>query len=89
MSIEDLQRVRTAIWDARAKWYDIGLALCLSADTLDAVRETQRGDCAKCYTEMLADWLRGVNPLPTWDTLSKALTLSGYGHLAEQLASSL
>ena len=84
---KNLSQVLNKTCDARSRWYHIGLALGIPAGTLDAVRETQQGDCDKCYTEMLKVWLRGVDPQPTWSALSDALksTSVGYGHLAEQL----
>ena len=87
LSIDDLQRVRTVTWDARAKWFDIGLALSIPAGTLDAV-SVDKHDCGKCYTEMLTNWLKGVDPQPSWSALSDALksTSVGCGDLAKQIA---
>ena len=84
---KDLSQVLVKTWDTRSKWYHIGLFLGIPAGTLDAVRETQRGDCDKCYTEMLKVWLRGVYPQPTWSALSDALKSPsvGCGKLAQQL----
>ena len=90
LSIDDLQKVQDSTWDVRAKWFNIGLALGISAGTLDAVKKTHQSDCDDCYTSVMKIWLRGVDPHPTWAALSDALksTSVGCGHLAEQLVRS-
>ena len=76
-----------AIWDARSKWYDIGVGLCVSPDTLDVIEENKRGVCDACFREMLKEWLRRPKPHPTWTELAEVLRspMIGYGHLANQL----
>ena len=58
LSIDDLKEVQNRTWKVRAKWYNFGVALDLSADTLDAIKNTHRGDSEQCYTETLKAWLR-------------------------------
>ena len=84
---KDLSLVLNKTWDARSRWYHIGLALGIPTGTLDAVKKRCRDDPDECYTEMLKVWLRGVDPLPTWSALSKVLKSPsvGCGDLAEQL----
>ena len=84
---KDLLLVLDKTWDARSRWYHIGLALGIPAGTLDAEKKTHQSDCDDCYTSVLKIWLRGVDPQPTWSALSDALksTSVGCGHLAEQL----
>ena len=87
LSIDDLHKVLKATWEARAKWYNCGLALGLTAGTLDAIRETHRGVCDNCFTEILKEWLQKVRPPPTWISLCIALEDPSVGHdeLAENL----
>ena len=89
LSINDLHKVKEATLEARAKWYDCGLALGLTAGTLDAIRKTCHGDCDDCYTEFLKEWLKTAYPPPTWNALSIALKSPsvGYRELAEKLGS--
>ena len=37
----DLADVQRALWDGRAKWYNLGLELGLIAGTLDAIQLTK------------------------------------------------
>ena len=87
LSVDDLQQVQETTWDARAKWYNCGLALGLPAGTLNAFKETHRGDCDNCYRETLIEWLKGANPQPSWSALCKALKSPTVGH--EELAESM
>ena len=88
LSINDLHRITEATSEARAKWYDCGLALGLTAGTLDAVKETSKGDCDHCYRDTLKEWLKGAGSLPTWGALCNALKTASVGHstLAEKLS---
>ena len=85
LSIDDLHQVQKATWEARAKWYSCGLALGLTAGTLDAIRETHGGDC---YTETLKEWLKRADLHPSWRALCNALKSPpvGYVELAEKLS---
>ena len=87
LKITDLRAVQVAIWSARSKWYDIGVALCVSPDTLDVIDKDKRSVCDECFREMLKEWLRRPEPCPTWKELAKALRspVIGYGHLADEL----
>ena len=88
LEINDLCFVQRAVWDARSKWYDVGVELLVSPDTLDAIKKNERGICEACFREMLKEWLRRPKPCSTWAELAKALTRSpmiGYGHLADKI----
>ena len=67
---------KTTLWDARAKWRDIGRCIGVDEGTLD----TMKGEDDDCFDEMLKYWLSGVykpgekNSKPrTWRTLIEAL----------------
>ena len=88
LGISDLHSVQVAAWEVRGKWYSCGLALGLPCDTLDAIKETNRGVCDICYTETLKEWLKSAHPPPTWCALCSALKSPsvGYVELAEKLS---
>jgi len=86
LTLEDLSDVRGALFEARAKWYDIGIELKLSIGTLNTIRE-DFPQAADCLREMCINWLKRINPSPSWAALAKALESPpvGEGHLAQQL----
>ena len=86
LTLEDLGEVIQALYEARAKWYHIGVQLKLSVGTLDAIR-SKFSDSTDCVTEMCSHWLRCIDPRPSWAALTKALESPpvGEGHLAQQL----
>ena len=83
---EDLGEVIQALFDARTKWYRIGVQLKLPVGTLDVI-QLEFSDTTDCLTEMCSHWLRRVDPRPSWEALTKALESPpvGKGHLAQQL----
>lgn len=74
------------MYEARTKWYDIGIELKLSIGTLDTIRE-DFNRAADCLREMCIHWLKRTDPNPSWEALTKALKSPpvGEGHLAQQL----
>ena len=76
-----------AVWEARVDWYDIGVALNISPDTLDEIRNDHRDTTKPCFREMLKVWLRRVEPRPTWSELAEALKspMVGREDLADKL----
>ena len=87
LNIDHLYDVQVAIWDARARWYNIGLGLRLSADTLDAIAKNNLNRSEECLTDAVKLWLRNEKPRPTWKALAEVLKspIVGYAHLAENL----
>ena len=84
--MEDLSEVRGALYEYRAKWYDIGIELKLSIGTLNTIKE-DFPQAAECLREMCIHWLKRIDPRPSWEALTKALESPpvGEGHLAQQL----
>ena len=78
--------MRVAFYEARAKWYHIGVELKLSVGTLDAIR-SDFSNSTDCFTEMCSTWLKRIDPRPSWEALTEALEspVVGEGHLAQQL----
>ena len=76
LKIDDLKDVKSALWDARAKWRNIGSCIGVDEGTLD----TMKGKDDDCLNDVLSHWLRGAynpkekNSKPrTWRTLIEAL----------------
>ena len=72
LSIDDLHTVQEKVFDARIKWYYIGLGLGVRDSTLKAIR-SQFNDPADCLRETLQEWLKQTDPNPTWRALVAAL----------------
>lgn len=70
------------IWEARAKWYHIGVNLGTSPGTLDAIEKAKNQNPDDCMIAMINDWLNSGTP--TWEALAGA-PMVGYIHLAEQV----
>ena len=87
LCIDDLHKVLKATWEARAKWYNCGLALGLTAGTLDATEKSCQSKCDDCFREILKEWLQKARPSPSWIALCIALEDPSVGHdeLAENL----
>ena len=83
----DLASVQEAVWEGRAKWYNIGLQLGLSPGTLDAIKLGNQSNPDDCFTETLKLWLRGSWNRPSWSGLARSLRAPTVGlvELAEQL----
>ena len=87
----DLYKLQSTTWDARSQWYNVGLALGISADSLDTIRRNHRDICEDCYTTILKQWLKGKHPRPTLSALAEALRSPAVNmaNLAELLPSKL
>ena len=84
--MDDLVSVQRAVWEGRAKWYNIGLELSLKPGTLDSIKLANQGDPDYCLTPTLKKWLRKAEH-PSWSDLVSALKAPpvGLGCLAEQI----
>ena len=87
LGINDLGDVLEAVWEARVRWYNIGLKLGTPPGTLDSIGKTANQNPDDCIAAVIKDWLNNGKPQPTWAALAKALRspMVGYGQLAEQL----
>ena len=77
MTIADIKDVLSALWDARAKWRNIGNCIGVDEGTLDTMKGKEPG---KSLNGVMSHWLRGLydpkdkNSKPrTWRTLINAL----------------
>ena len=86
--MNDLAFVQETVWEGRAKWYNIGLQLGLTAGTLDAIQRTNHHDTGDCFRDTLKEWLSKIDLNPSWNSLARALRAPpvGLGELAEQLS---
>ena len=87
LTVDDLATVQAKVWEGRAKWYNIGLALKLTPGTLDAVQQTNHYVVDQCFTATLKEWLGKPELDPSWSGLATALKDSTVGleDIAEQL----
>ena len=67
------------MWEAKEKWYDIGVELGLMVNDLDVIRCKNYDDPEKCIAEMLSVWLRQGGA--TWEALIFALNHKTVGVL--------
>ena len=86
--MNDLAFIQETVWEGRAKWYNIGLQLGLSAGTLDAIQRTHHHDTDDCFTATLKQWLSTTDLNPSWNNLARSLRALPVrlGELAEQLS---
>ena len=84
--MKDLRKIQRAAWEARAKWYNIGVELDMDPGTLDTLKGNN-DDIDDRFRAMLMTWLKTVQPRPTLAALAEALQSPtvGFGHLAEQV----
>jgi len=82
----DLITVLEKIHTASTKWCNIGLQLRVPKNTLDSLK-VQFTDPRECLRELLNEWLKQIDPTPTWKALIDALNSPtvGEGQLAEGL----
>ena len=91
LTVDDLASVQRAVWEGRAKWYNIGLELGLTAGALDAIQLDHPHNTEHCFRATLKEWLSRANLYPSWSGLARSLKALpvGLGHLAEHLMADL
>ena len=80
LTINELDSVLKKVWEARNKWQNIGLALGVSQDDLDAIRVSNSDDADKCFAQVLAKWLRSCSRSKSWRVLADALRSPTVGY---------
>ena len=73
LTLDDLNVVQNSSWDARAKWFNLGLQLNVKPSSLEAIQHKNKDHPDDCMTEMLILWLKQSNPRPSWSSLVAAL----------------
>ena len=71
LTVDDLGIVRAALFEARTKWYDIGLALKVPVPTLDSI-DSQFDNHSDKLREALKVWLKTVTE-PSWQDIVDVL----------------
>ena len=86
LRIADFQAVQDAVWPARSKYYNLGIALGVSADDLDATEKSQSYRVDECFGDMLKKCLRRDEGL-SQRKLARALANEtvGYGNLGKKI----
>ena len=86
--MDNLASIQKAIWEGRAKWYNIGLELGLTAGTLDAIQQTNHHIIDDCFRATLKEWLSRSDLKPSLKCLADALIARPVGlvQLAEELS---
>ena len=81
----NLGKVQDLIWDARPKWFNLGLNLNIDQATLTAIKQSN-SNVDDCFRDMLLEWLKSVEP--PWEELLVALRKRSVGHkqLAKKIA---
>ena len=91
LSVSDLADVQRKLYEVNTRWYNLGLELGLKAPILDRIGTKHRGDPSLCFSDTLKEWLKGVDPSPTWEAVVKALKSPTVRHhwLAEKIQAEL
>ena len=88
LGIDDLDAVIQTIWDAREKWFFIGLKLGIKKDKLEDIKR-EHSNVDDRFTEMLMNWLSNdeTTYTCTWGAMATALRSPSVrlGHLADKL----
>lgn len=72
LSTDNMREVVDTLWDYRAKWKLIGVALGVNIGTLEAIDADYRR-VEDTLPQLVAVWLRGTDPRPTRTALTMAL----------------
>ena len=77
-----LQTTLDSISTLTAEWFNLGLALGLSPDTLREIEYNHPRDARRCLTEMVIAWLQMKdNSHPSWQSLVYALSSPSVGRI--------
>lgn len=79
----DYQKIIDAIWPARTKWHNLGLALSIDPNDLDVIRQDNELIQDRIF-QVIHTWLKTSNPDPTtvWENLAGALEKKTVGEQA-------
>ena len=72
LSIDDFPEVQAALWEARAKWYNIGIRLKIEVSDLDCVNAESRIEIEGKYNRMIKLRLKMLKP-STWGEICDVL----------------
>ena len=83
-------QVQDEAFEARSKWYAIGLSLGIQPGTLTTIKR-DNPESQDSFREMLACWLKSANLQKSWKALANALKKEavGYPNLATRIAENI
>ena len=69
------------------KWKLFGLQLCIFPPVLDRIESSYPNSAKDCLLETMQEFLKAVDPVPTWEGLEKALRSKsvGEGSIADKM----
>jgi hypothetical protein len=67
------------------KWEEIGTFLRLESGLLDSIKENNPDDYKACFRMILKEWLKRIDPPPSWVAIIKAVKDTGHRPLARIL----
>ena len=68
-----------------AKWEEMGISLRLESGLLEIIKKDNPNDCRACLRVMLKEWMKRVDPSPSWLAIIEAVKDCGYSLLARTL----
>ena len=72
--------------EVATKWEQIGVVLGVNAGFLKTTKRKYPGDYRMCFIEMLKEWMKQVNPPPSWSAIISAIeNIPGCNSLAQTL----
>lgn len=72
LDIDDLAEVQEALWEARSKWYNIGIRLKVKDSDLECINAVSGIEVGEKFTQMLRTRLKMLEPV-TWEELCDTL----------------
>lgn len=76
--------MQTTIWDARLKWFKLGVELGIKQEELTSIEVKYGSDDEICFVKMLSLWL--LSPHPMWEGLLAALEQPAVGYMYSTIA---
>lgn len=73
LELSALAELQTRLIHLAHKWYDIGLQLGLDPAKLEGIRMMSGQTHEECLLRMIELWLKGVQPVATWQDLCRVL----------------
>ena len=70
---DNLPKLLNLLADASPEWMDLGLQLGVNQTSLRVIERDHRDMTKRCFMEMLTEWLKMIDPLPSWEGLIAAL----------------
>lgn len=85
LNISNLERLLRLLGEAQNEYYNLGLHLKLRPHILKTI-EHDYSSTKRRFTETLMEWLKMINPQPSWKGLIHALALIGRKDMAMEIS---